>query len=110
MKKTPDPFSDPFRLEDATEAFVAAADDIAGMNSAAQVAERLTLVKPSGQLVDEPLMIIEFNTPVPRLASPIRRTTPGFIEGPTTQGGAREFVVPNYRLDQLSNVTTRIVH
>ena len=54
------------------------------------------------------LSVIEFDTPV-GLASPIGRTNAGFIGGGVTKGGAREFVVPNFSIDELINVTMRIV-
>jgi hypothetical protein len=54
-------------------------------------------------------VVIEFDNPVQGLGSPVFRSNPGFIEGPYTQGGAREFVLPNYDISELRNVTKRIV-
>lgn len=73
----------------ASDVFVTAADDIAGM-SAAQIAERLTIPQsPTG------FRVIEFPTPQSGVASPVFRTDPGFVGGGRTAGGAREFVIPN---------------
>lgn len=71
------------------DVFVTAADDIAGMTSPAQIAERLTIPQSKS------FTVIEFATPAEGLASPVFRTNPGFIGGGRTAGGAREFVVPN---------------
>ena len=71
------------------DVFVTAADDIAGMTSPAQIAERLTVPQSKS------FTVIEFATPAEGLASPVFRTNPGFIGGGRTAGGAREFVVPN---------------
>jgi hypothetical protein len=72
----------------ATDVFVVAADDIAGMN-AAQIAQRLT-IPPANTFT-----VVTFPTPAQGLASPILRTNPGFVQGGLTAGGAREFVLPN---------------
>lgn len=73
----------------ATDVFVTAADDIAGMNSA-QIARRLAIPEsPTG------FRVIEFPTPSQGVATPVFRTDPGFIQGGRTLGGAREFVIPN---------------
>lgn len=73
----------------ASDVFVTAADDIAGMN-ASQIANRLGIPQnPTG------FSIFEFSTPQSGVASPVFRTDPGFIGGGLTSGGAREFVIPN---------------
>jgi len=71
------------------DVFVTAADDIAGMTSPAQIAERLTIPQSKS------FTVIEFATPAEGLASPVFRANPGFIGGGRTAGGAREFVLPN---------------
>jgi hypothetical protein len=57
--------------------------------SASQISQRLT-IPPSNSF-----NIIEFETPLSGIASPIRRTNPGFVGNGLTAGGAREFVLPN---------------
>lgn len=68
--------------------FVTAADDIASLN-ASQSAQRLG-IPPSRTFT-----VIEFETPAGGLASPVFRNNPGFVGGGVTNGGAREFVMPN---------------
>ena len=104
-------FSQAGRLgaEKADDVFVTAADDLAGANSAREVARRLALVDESGALFDGPFTIIEFETPSFYYASPINRANPGFIGGGATSGGAREFVVPNIAIEDLVNATVREV-
>ena len=53
-----------------------------------------------------PFSVFEFDTPA-GIASPIRRTTRGFVGGGRTAGGASEYVVPNSRLDALRNLRRR---
>lgn len=89
------------------EAFVTAADDIKGITNSTDLAKRLTLVDNAGNLRTGPFSIIEFDTPVAGIASPVFRDNPGFIHGGLTAGGAREFVLPNLRITSLSGVTTR---
>jgi RHS repeat-associated protein len=92
----------------AGDAFVTAADDIAGIGSSGGLAQRLTLVDKAGNMVPGARAIIEFDTPL-GLASPVFRTNPGFIGRGFTSGGAREFVLPNLNISELGNVTVRIV-
>jgi RHS repeat-associated protein len=83
----------------ASDVFVTAADDIAGMN-ASQISQRLTIPQsPTGYRV------MEFSTPSSGVASPILRTDPGFIGGGRTLGGAREFVIPNGSIPYGANTT-----
>lgn len=89
----------------SSDVFVTAADDIAGLNSA-QIGERLTLLDGTGAVRKGPFAVIEFDTPS-GIASPLNRMNPGFINGGRAAGGAREFVVPNSPLDQLTNVIIR---
>ena len=82
----------------ATDVFVTAADDIAGMSSA-QIAKRLAIPEsPTG------FRVIEFPTPGQGVATPVFRTDPGFIQGGRTLGGAREFVIPNQPIPPGSTV------
>lgn len=75
----------------ASDVFVTAADDIAGL-SAAQLGTRLGI---PGSLK---FTIYEFPASMEGIASPILRTNPGFIEGGLTSGGAREFIIPNMNI------------
>jgi hypothetical protein len=93
----------------ATDAFVTSAADIAGINSGFGLAERLTLLDNSGNLIPGARAVIEFDTPAEGLASPVFRSNPGFISGGKSAGGASEYVLPNLPINQLQNVRTRIV-
>jgi len=93
----------------ASDAWVTAAEDIAGITTSDALATRMTLLHPNGAIIRGPRAVIEFDTVTDGLATPILRNNPGFIPGGRTAGGAREFVVPNHRIIDLSNVTTRIV-
>jgi hypothetical protein len=93
----------------ATDAMVTSASDIAGINTGAGLAQRLTLLDSSGNLIPGARAIIEFDTPAEGLASPVFRSNPGFMGGGQTAGGASEYVLPNLPLNQLQNVTIRIV-
>jgi RHS repeat-associated protein len=85
----------------ATDVFVTAAEDIAGMN-AGQIAKRLTIdPSPTG------FRVIEFPTPGSGIATPVFRPNTGFVGGGRTAGGAREFVIPNQPVPPGS--VTRIV-
>ncbi len=85
----------------ASDVFVTAADDIAGLN-AAQIAERLTIPNSSTGF-----RVIEFSTPRTGIATPINRADPGFVGFGRTAGGAREFVIPNQAVP--SSATIKIV-
>jgi len=93
----------------ADDVFVTAADDIAGIRTSQGMSERLTLLDDAGQMRRGPLTVIEFDTPASGLASPINRSNPGFVGRGLTQGGAREFSLPNLAVDELHNVTRRTV-
>jgi YD repeat-containing protein len=84
------------------DAFVTAAADIRRIRTARGLAKKLTLVDETGQLRQGPFIVIEFDTPW-GIATPVFRNDPGFVGGGRTAGGAREFVVPNLPLNQLSN-------
>jgi len=92
----------------AADVFITAADDLAGLTSSEAIAQRLTLLNRAGGLRRGPFAVIEFDAP-PGIASPVFRTDPGFVGFGRTAGGAREFVVPNVRFEELSNVTVRRV-
>jgi len=91
------------------EAWVTAADDLKGINTAEGLAKRLTLLDNKGDLLKGPFTIVEFDMPLNAIASPIRRTQPGFVSPGTglTAGKAREFVIPNQAIDDLKKVTKR---
>lgn len=93
----------------ASEVWVTAADDLAGIETSEGLASRLTLVDSSGNLIPGPRAVIEFDTVSEGLASPVLRDAPGFVGGGRTAGGAREFILPNLSIDGLENVSIRIV-
>jgi RHS repeat-associated protein len=93
----------------ANEAWVTAAEDLAGISTSEGLAQRLTLVDSTGASIPGPRAVIEFDAVTEGLASPVFRDAPGFVGGGRTAGGAREFVLPNLQIDQLRNVTVRIV-
>jgi len=92
----------------ASDVFVAAAEDIAGITSSELLAQALSLIDPAGNLIRGPFAVIEFDTPE-GIACPINRDDPGFEPGGQTGGGVREFTVPNYKIGELSNVVSRVV-
>lgn len=73
----------------SADTFVTAVDDIAGLN-ASDIAVRLTIPESATGF-----NVIEFSTPQSGVATPVSRSTPGFVGGGQTAGGAREFVIPN---------------
>jgi hypothetical protein len=87
----------------ASEAWVTAASDIEGITSSTELAERLTLVDSSGQVITGARAVITFDTVTEGLASPVARGAPGFVGGGITAGGAREFVMPNLPVNSLPN-------
>ena len=91
------------------EAWVTGAADLEGINSARQIAQRLTLLNSDGTLNTSPKVLIEFDAPIDGIAVPVLRENPGFIPGGYTAGAAREFVIPNAPVSTLQNVQTRIV-
>lgn len=93
---------------DAKDVFVTAADDILDIRFSESLAERLTLLNNEGKLRRGPFAVIEFDTPS-GIASPVFRTNPGFVGFGRTAGGAREFVLPNLTLEELTNVRIRAV-
>jgi hypothetical protein len=88
--------------------FVTAAGDVQGLDSSEAVAQRLTLLKNSGESRTGPFALLEFDTPQ-GIGSPVFRKNPGFIGFGRTAGGASEYDVPNLLLDELQNLTTRVV-
>ena len=93
----------------ADDVFVTAADDIAGIASSQELATRLTLLDKTGNPVRGPFAVLEFDTPSVGVASPLFRNNPGFVGMGKTAGGAREFVIPNLRLEELENLFLRRV-
>jgi RHS repeat-associated protein len=91
------------------DAFVTAADDISGISTSRELAERLALFDDAGQLIEGPFAVLEFDTPSTGIASPVFRDNPGFVGGGRTAGGAREFVVPNLNVDDLGDLAKRII-
>lgn len=73
---------------DASDVFVTAADDIAGLN-AAELAPRLGI--PPSRVFS----VYEFPTPPSGISSPVFRPDQGFVGFGRTTGGAREFSIPN---------------
>lgn len=84
-----------------TDVFVKAADDIAGMNSS-QISEALTIPDSSSGF-----NVVEFPSSGQAIASPVNRSNPGFVGNGRTEGGSREFVVPNQKTPD--DATTRRV-
>lgn len=66
-----------------------------------------TFLDHAGNLRRGPLAIIEFDTPS-GIATPVLRSDPGFVGYGRTAGGATEFVIPNYRIEDLINISTRV--
>ncbi|MFZ5909211.1 MAG: polymorphic toxin type 10 domain-containing protein [Chloroflexota bacterium] len=91
------------------DVFVTAADDIAGIETSEELAQRLTLIDNEGKFLRGPFGILEFDTPTTGLASPINRKNPGFVGTGKTAGGAREFIIKNLKLDKLKNLLRRII-
>lgn len=91
------------------DVFVTTATDLKGIETSEGIAKRLSLLNKDGSTVKGPFRLIEFDVPTTGLAQPIRRTNPGFIHGGKTAGGATEFVIPNYNISDLKNVTQRTI-
>lgn len=91
------------------EVFITAADDIKDITSSKELANRLTLIDENGKLLEGPFEVIEFDIPYEGIASPIDRTNPGFVGKGRTAGGAREFTIPNKKINELKNVLKRII-
>jgi hypothetical protein len=93
----------------AEDVFITAAADIRHIKTARGLAKRLTLLDYAGNLDIRPKLVLEFDTPLTDIASPVFRTTPGFVGRGRTAGGAREFVIPNRPLSELKNLKWRLV-
>ncbi len=93
-----------------SDVFITAASDIRHLKTARGLARRLALLDDAGNLDVRPMLVLEFDTPLIGIASPVFRNIPGFVGRGRTAGGAREFVVPNLPLSQLRNLTWRIVY
>jgi RHS repeat-associated protein len=83
----------------ASEAWVTAVDDLAGINNSRDLAQRLTLIDDAGNVILGPRAVIEFDAPASGIASPINRSMQGFVGYGKTAGGAREFIIPNLKLN-----------
>jgi RHS repeat-associated protein len=83
-------------LENQERVFVTAAEDIHGLN-ASQIANKLSIDLP-----ESGFKIYEFQTPLDGIATPIRYANPNFIGNGLTLGGAREFTVPNYYINNIN--------
>lgn len=84
------------RLSGGAEAWVTAADNLAGIDTIEGAAKRLTLVDGNGQLRLGGNAIVEFNIrDSAPIASPYNRSNPGFVNGGRTGGGAREWFLPS---------------
>ncbi len=97
------PGSGPFKTlgPGVSDVFVTAAEDIRGITSTQQLAQRLAIPH------SDTFTVVEFPTPAEGVASPINRSNPGFVGGGRTGGGAREFVVPNGPIPE--GATIRII-
>jgi hypothetical protein len=93
----------------SADVFVTSADDIAGIQTSEGRAFRLALLAGDGSLLTGAKAIIEFDTPDEGLACPVFRKNPGFIGRGRTSGGAKEFVLPNLRVQKLRNVSIHLV-
>jgi hypothetical protein len=83
-------------LSGGTEAWITAADDLAGISTVEGAAKRLTLVDEAGnlRLASDAVVIFRIKN-LSNLASPYNRSNPGFVNGGLTGGGAREWLVPS---------------
>ena len=93
----------------AADVFVTATDDIAGIGTSSGIQQRLTLLDNTGNARSGPFGVISFDVPPSGLASPVFRNNPGFVQGGTTAGGGREFILPNLQVNTLQNVTKEVV-
>ena len=94
----------------AKEAWVTNASELSAIDTSEGLAQALTLVDESGQLIPGPRAVIEFDTPSFGVATPINRSNLGFVGGGQTAGGKSEFVIPNMLVEELKNVNIRIVY
>jgi RHS repeat-associated protein len=93
----------------ATDVFVADATQLKGLNTSSEIAQKLTLVDQKGNLIRGPFRLIEFDAPSEGLAQPFNRGNPGFINGGKTAGGATEYILPNFKVSDLKNVTQKTI-
>lgn len=95
------PGKGPFaKLSPGSDAFVTAADDIAGLDARG-------IARVLGIEESKSFTVIRFPSANQAVASPIRRSNPLFVGRGRTIGGAREFVVPNQAIP--ANATIEIV-
>jgi hypothetical protein len=91
----------------ADDVFVTGADDLKNVKDSKEIAKKLTLVDENNNLLEGPYEVIEFDTPAEGIASPVFRQDYGFIGKGKTKGGAKEFTIPNRRIDELENVVKK---
>jgi hypothetical protein len=95
------------------QAFVTAADDIAGITDSTTLAQRLSLTDASGASLKGPFAVLEFDTPQVGVSSPIFQVASGYYSGfvgnGLTAGGAREFLIPNLLISDLQNPMMRLI-
>jgi len=92
-----------------TDAFVTSADRLAGMATSEEVASALRLLDQNGNLIRGPFGIIEFDTPAQGIGSPVFRNNYGYVGKGLTGAGLPEFSLPNLLIEELLNVSTRVV-
>lgn len=84
------------KLSPNSDSWVTAAEDLKGITSTEEMANKLTLIDKEGALRLNSNAVVEFRLKNPLgIASPINRVDPGFIGGGRTMGGAREFIIPS---------------
>ena len=98
---------------EATDVLITSADDIAGISTSRELAQRLSLFDKAGRLIRGPFGVIEFDA-VDGLAVPILRdaytqANLAFIGRGYTLGGASEYMLPNLSIDSLMHVVKRTV-
>ncbi len=91
------------------EFWVTAADDMSGISSAQDAAERLTLIDSNGALRTNGNAILNFElNGTSGISSPINRINSGFVQGGLTGGGAREWILAGGT--QILNTTITYLH
>ena len=92
-----------------SDVFVTAADDLKDAKNSTDVAKTLTLKNSDGSFVEGPFKVIDFDTPKSGVASPVNRTNDEFVGKGRTDGGAREFSIPNKEIKELEKASTQII-
>jgi len=86
-----------------SDVFITAAKDLSHYRTQSGVERRLTL-SPGRRAV----VTFDYDLATGSIASPILRDNPGFAGRGLTAGGAREWVIPNFPLDELSIRNIRV--